>query len=109
MSGSCDSLFECRAFLAVTHPDSDVCFAGLQTLNPGWAVVLWLNTCGPGVQVMSLLPYLMQHKGACGPHLIIVPNAVMVNWKSELLRWLPSEPMPKPAQPVQDSPDALEV
>ena len=43
------------------------------------------------MQVMSLLAYLMQHKGACGPHLIIVPNAVMVNWKSELLRWLPSE------------------
>ena len=45
------------------------------------------------VQVMALLAYLMQHKGACGPHLIIVPNAVMVNWKSELLRWLPSAPL----------------
>ena len=25
-----------------------------------------------------------------GPHLIIVPNAVMVNWKSELQQWLPT-------------------
>lgn len=41
-------------------------------------------------QVMALLAYLMQHKGACGPHLIIVPNAVMVNWKAELMRWLPA-------------------
>ena len=36
------------------------------------------------------MAYLMQHKGACGPHLIIVPNAVMVNWKAELMRWLPA-------------------
>ena len=39
---------------------------------------------------MALLAHLMEHKGACGPHLIIVPNAVMVNWKAELMRWLPS-------------------
>ena len=39
---------------------------------------------------MALLAYLMQHKGACGPHLIIVPNAVMVNWRAELMRWLPA-------------------
>lgn len=43
-----------------------------------------------GVQVMALLAYLMQHKGVSGPHLIIVPNAVIVNWKSELMQWLPA-------------------
>lgn len=32
----------------------------------------------------------MEHKGNYGPHLIIVPNAVIVNWKAELMRWLPS-------------------
>jgi hypothetical protein len=32
----------------------------------------------------------MEHKNNYGPHLIIVPNAVMVNWKSELTQWLPS-------------------
>ena len=57
-----------------------------------------------GVQVMSLLAYLMQHKGACGPHLIIVPNAVMVNWKSELLRWLPSKPLQQRLQGVGKRP-----
>ena len=40
-------------------------------------------------QVMALLAYLKQHKGIAGPHLIIVPNAVIVNWKSELQQWLP--------------------
>ncbi|AQK67811.1 ATP-dependent helicase BRM-like [Zea mays] len=45
---------------------------------------------GKTVQVMALVAYLMEFKGNYGPHLIIVPNAVLVNWKSELLNWLPS-------------------
>lgn len=45
---------------------------------------------GKTVQVMALIAYLMEKKGNYGPHLIIVPNAVMVNWKSELQRWLPA-------------------
>jgi len=42
------------------------------------------------MQVMALIAYLMEHKNNFGPHLIIVPNAVMVNWKSELQTWLPA-------------------
>ncbi|CDP08793.1 unnamed protein product [Coffea canephora] len=45
---------------------------------------------GKTVQVMSLIAYLMEFKGNYGPHLIIVPNAVLVNWKSELHNWLPN-------------------
>jgi len=45
---------------------------------------------GKTVQVMALIAYLMDKKANYGPHLIIVPNAVMVNWKSELTQWLPS-------------------
>ncbi|GAV64761.1 SNF2_N domain-containing protein/Helicase_C domain-containing protein [Cephalotus follicularis] len=45
---------------------------------------------GKTVQVMALVAYLMEFKGNYGPHLIIVPNAVLVNWKSELHTWLPS-------------------
>nr|XP_010918746.1 ATP-dependent helicase BRM [Elaeis guineensis] len=45
---------------------------------------------GKTVQVMSLIAYLMEFKGNYGPHLIIVPNAVLVNWKSELHNWLPT-------------------
>ncbi len=40
-------------------------------------------------QVMALIAYLMEKKKVYGPHLIIVPNAVIVNWKSELQAWLP--------------------
>lgn len=36
-------------------------------------------------QVMSLIAYLMEFKGNYGPHLIIVPNAVLVNWKVKLI------------------------
>lgn len=32
----------------------------------------------------------MEHKGDYGPHLIVVPNAVIVNWKAEFNQWLPS-------------------
>nr|XP_027109594.1 ATP-dependent helicase BRM-like [Coffea arabica] len=45
---------------------------------------------GKTVQVMSLIAYLMEFKGNYGPHLIVVPNAVLVNWKSELHNWLPN-------------------
>lgn len=36
------------------------------------------------MQVMALIAYLMEFKGNYGPHLIIVPNAVLVNWKVSL-------------------------
>lgn len=39
---------------------------------------------------MALVAYLMERKQNFGPHLIIVPNAVMVNWKAELTQWLPT-------------------
>ncbi|EPS69442.1 hypothetical protein M569_05321, partial [Genlisea aurea] len=45
---------------------------------------------GLGKTVMALIAYLMEFKGNYGPHLIIVPNAVLVNWKSELHNWLPA-------------------
>ena len=45
---------------------------------------------GKTVQVMALIAHLMERKGNFGPHLIIVPNAVMVNWKAELTQWLPT-------------------
>ena len=45
---------------------------------------------GKTVQVMALLAHLMEAKGNYGPHLIIVPNAVLVNWRAELNAWFPS-------------------
>lgn len=37
---------------------------------------------------MALIAYLMEFKGNYGPHLIIVPNAVLVNWKVESFGFL---------------------
>lgn len=59
-------------------------------------VKLCAQGLGKTVQVMALVAYLMEHKSNCGPHLIIVPNAVIVNWKSELLQVR----SPTPAQHV---------
>jgi hypothetical protein len=39
--------------------------------------------------VMALIAHLMEEKNNFGPHLIVVPNAVLVNWKAELNVWLP--------------------
>jgi hypothetical protein len=44
-------------------------------------------------QVMALIAYLMEFKGNYGPHLIIVPNAVLVNWKVPFLLMLYFEEM----------------
>ena len=38
---------------------------------------------------MALLAYLAEHRDDAGPHLIIVPNAVLVNWRAELGQWVP--------------------
>lgn len=71
-----------------------------QMLGLSWMVSLYNNHLngilademglGKTVQVMALIAYLMEFKGNYGPHLIIVPNAVLVNWKAELQSWLPS-------------------
>lgn len=45
---------------------------------------------GKTVQIMALFAHLMEDKQVCGPHLVVVPNAVLVNWRSELKKWLPS-------------------
>jgi len=43
---------------------------------------------GKTVQVMALIAYLFESKANYGPHLIIVPNAVVINWKAEFVNWL---------------------
>lgn len=50
---------------------------------------------------MALIAYLMEFKSNYGPHLIIVPNAVLVNWKVGiiwLIIWLSFYPVLKCAQ-----------
>ncbi|PIA17637.1 hypothetical protein COEREDRAFT_80337 [Coemansia reversa NRRL 1564] len=44
---------------------------------------------GKTVQTIALLAHLACVRGIWGPHLIIVPTSVLLNWEQELLRWLP--------------------
>ncbi|XP_019053192.1 PREDICTED: probable ATP-dependent DNA helicase CHR12 isoform X2 [Nelumbo nucifera] len=45
---------------------------------------------GKTIQTISLIAYLMEHKGVTGPHLIIAPKAVLPNWVNEFSTWAPS-------------------
>lgn len=44
---------------------------------------------GKTIQTISLLAWLAIEQHQWGPHLIIVPTSVMVNWEVEFKRWLP--------------------
>jgi len=81
------------------HPPNGAKLREYQIVGLQWLVSLYNNHLngilademglGKTVQVMALIAYLMEKKSNFGPHLIIVPNAVIVNWKSELTQWLP--------------------
>jgi SNF2 family DNA or RNA helicase len=45
---------------------------------------------GKTVQVIALFAWLMEYERNMGPHLVIVPNAVVPNWRNEIKRWLPA-------------------
>lgn len=45
---------------------------------------------GKTLQTLALLAYLWECKANFGPHLIIVPNSVLLSWKHEVHTWLPS-------------------
>ncbi|XP_075220289.1 domino helicase isoform X2 [Lycorma delicatula] len=44
---------------------------------------------GKTIQTISLLAHLACEKGNWGPHLIVVPTSVMLNWEMELKKWCP--------------------
>ena len=44
---------------------------------------------GKTIQTISLLAHLASEYGIWGPHLIVVPTTVMLNWERELKRWCP--------------------
>jgi SNF2 family DNA or RNA helicase len=41
------------------------------------------------LQTISLLSYLASYKGIWGPHIVIVPTSVILNWETELKRFCP--------------------
>jgi len=45
---------------------------------------------GKTIQTIALLAYLACEKCVWGPHLIVVPTSVMLNWEMELKKWCPA-------------------
>ena len=45
---------------------------------------------GKTIQTISLLAHLAVEKGNWGPHLIVVPTSVMLNWELEFKKWCPA-------------------
>ncbi|XP_054722596.1 helicase domino-like [Uloborus diversus] len=45
---------------------------------------------GKTIQTISLLAHLACEKGIWGPHLIVVPTSVMLNWEMEFKKWCPA-------------------
>ncbi|XP_064459250.1 helicase domino-like isoform X2 [Ornithodoros turicata] len=45
---------------------------------------------GKTIQTISLLAHLACEKGVWGPHLIVVPTSVMLNWEMEFKKWCPA-------------------
>ena len=45
---------------------------------------------GKTIQTITLLAHLAGARGAWGPHLVVVPTSVIVNWELEFKRWCPA-------------------
>ncbi len=45
---------------------------------------------GKTIQTIALLAHLACAKGNWGPHLIVVPTSVMLNWEMEVKKWCPA-------------------
>ena len=45
---------------------------------------------GKTIQTIALLAHLACEKEVWGPHLIVVPTSVMLNWEMELKKWAPA-------------------
>jgi SNF2 family DNA or RNA helicase len=45
---------------------------------------------GKTIMTIALLAHLACEKGVWGPHLIVVPTSVMLNWETEFFKWCPA-------------------
>lgn len=45
---------------------------------------------GKTIQIISFLSYLSEYRKINGPHLIVCPNGVLLNWQKEFKKWLPT-------------------
>ena len=70
-----------------------------QHLGLDWLAALYANNTngilademglGKTIQTIALLAHLACHHEVWGPHLIIVPTSVMLNWEMEFKKWCP--------------------
>ena len=44
---------------------------------------------GKTIQTIAMLAYLACERGIWGPHLIVVPTSIILNWEMELKKWCP--------------------
>jgi len=44
---------------------------------------------GKTIQTIALLAHLACEEGTWGPHLVVVPTSVMLNWEFEFKKWCP--------------------
>jgi SNF2 family DNA or RNA helicase len=45
---------------------------------------------GKTIQTIAFLAHLAIEKGIWGPHLIVVPTTILMNWEIEFKRWCPA-------------------
>lgn len=45
---------------------------------------------GKTIQTIALIAHLACDRGIWGPHLIVVPSSVMLNWETEFKKWCPA-------------------
>lgn len=45
---------------------------------------------GKTIQTIAMLSELAHTQGIWGPHLIVVPTSILMNWDKELKKWAPS-------------------
>jgi SNF2 family DNA or RNA helicase len=45
---------------------------------------------GKTIQTISMLASLACEKGVWGPHLIVVPTTIIINWEMEFKKWCPA-------------------
>ena len=45
---------------------------------------------GKTIQTIAFLAHLALEKSMWGPHLIVVPTSVMLNWEMEIKKWCPA-------------------
>ena len=84
----------------IKGPGPGAALKSYQLTGLNWLVSLYNNNLngilademglGKTIQTIALLAHLACEKEIWGPHLIVVPTSVMLNWEMELKKWAPA-------------------